>query len=147
VHIVVRDQPPPGSDYWAHFLRFTRDVLLGRGLISDYDMHLFKVTQSVDDAVAEVVNFYRVYHSMRYVRGDLVLRLQQRLSEPALDRLRAEFGDVIREGTLEQTEALAEEANEPHLLGLPRLKFRFDRQRIGRLRQLVDAINGSEPEA
>jgi uncharacterized protein (TIGR00730 family) len=134
---------PPGSDYWAHFLRFTRDVLLARGLISDYDLHLFKVTQSIDEAVAEVLNFYRVYHSMRYVRGDLVLRLQKRLSDKALDQLRADFKDMVREGTLEQTPALPEEANEPHLAALPRLKLRFDRQRIGRLRQLVDAINQS----
>src|SRR6266513_4079050 len=37
----------PGSDYWHHFLRFTKDVLLARKLIADEDMHLFKVTSSV----------------------------------------------------------------------------------------------------
>jgi uncharacterized protein (TIGR00730 family) len=134
----------PGSDYWSHFLRFTRDVLLSRGLISDYDLALFKVTTSVDEAVAEVLNFYRVYHSMRYVRGDLVLRLQRPVSEATLERLRGDFRDIIKAGTLEQTNALPEEANEPHLAQLPRLKFRFDRHRLGRLRQLVDAIN-AEP--
>ena len=131
----------PGSDYWAHFLRFTRDVLLSRGLISDYDLHLFKVTNSVDDAIAEVLNFYRVYHSMRFVRGDLLLRLQKPLSEPTLDRLGSEFKDIVKEGKLEQTSALPEEANEPNLAHMPRLKFRFDRHRLGRLRQLIDAIN------
>jgi uncharacterized protein (TIGR00730 family) len=134
----------PGSDYWVHFLRFTRDVLLARHLISEYDLHLFKVTTSVDEAVAEVLNFYRVYHSMRYVRGDLVLRLQRPLSEGTLGQLRSEFRDIVKEGTLEQTNALPEEANEPHLVTMPRLKFRFDRHRLGRLRQLVDAIN-AEP--
>jgi uncharacterized protein (TIGR00730 family) len=134
----------PGSDYWSHFLRFTRDILLARRLISEDDLHLFKVTTSVDEAVAEVLNFYRVYHSMRYVRGDLVLRMQRRLSDAALSRLRADFADIVKEGTLEQTNALSEEANEPHLIGLPRLRFRFDRHRLGRLRQLIDAIN-AEP--
>jgi uncharacterized protein (TIGR00730 family) len=141
----------PGSDYWAHFLRFTRDVLLARRLISDHDLHLFKVTTSVDEAVAEVLNFYRVYHSMRYVRGDLVLRMHQPLSEKKLDQLRGDFRDIVKEGTLEQTNALPEEANEPHLAQMPRLKFRFDRHRLGRLRQLIDAINAdplaSKPEA
>jgi uncharacterized protein (TIGR00730 family) len=131
----------PGSDYWAHFLRFTREVLLARGLISDYDLNLFKVTTSVDEAAAEVLNFYRNYHSMRYVRGDLVLRLQRPLSEATLEQLRHDFRDIIKAGTLEQTNALPEEANEPHLAALPRLKFRFDRHRLGRLRQLIDAIN------
>jgi uncharacterized protein (TIGR00730 family) len=134
----------PGNDYWAHFLRFTREVLLARRLISEYDLHLFKVTTSVDEAVAEVLNFYRVYHSMRYVRGDLVLRLQRPLSDPTLSRLSSDFRDIAKEGTLEQTNALPEEANEPHLAQMPRLKFRFDRHRLGRLRQLVDAIN-AEP--
>ena len=134
----------PGNDYWAHFLRFTRDVLLARHLISDYDLSLFKVTTSVDEAVAEVLNFYRNYHSMRYVRGDLVLRMQKPLSEATLDRMRTDFHDIIKEGTLEQTNALPEEANEPHLAQMPRLKFRFDRHRLGRLRQLIDAIN-AEP--
>ncbi len=131
----------PGNDYWAHFLRFTQEVLLARGLISEYDLHLFKVTSSIDEAVREVLDFYRVYHSMRYVRGNLVLRLQRRLSEATLERLREEFKDIVKAGTLEQTGALPEEANEPHLAGMPRLKFRFDRHRLGRLRQLVDAIN------
>jgi uncharacterized protein (TIGR00730 family) len=134
----------PGSDYWAHFLRFTRDVLLARKLISEYDLNLFKVTTSVDEAVAEVLNFYRVYHSMRYVRGDLVLRIRRPLSEATLERLRHDFADIIKAGTLEQTNALPEEANEPNLIAMPRLKFRFDRHRLGRLRQLIDAIN-AEP--
>jgi hypothetical protein len=52
-----------------------------------------------------------------------------------------EFRDIIKEGKLEQTNALPEEANEPLLAKMPRLKFRFDRHRLGRLRQLIDAIN------
>src|SRR5436853_3781678 len=50
----------PGSDYWRHSLRFTQDVLLKRELISESVLHLFKVTSSVDEAVAEIMNFYRV---------------------------------------------------------------------------------------
>ena len=41
-----------------------------------------------------------------------------------LGGLRSEFRDIVREGTLEQTNALPEEANEPHLAQMPRLKFR-----------------------
>ena len=44
-------------------------------------------------------------------------------------------------GEFEQTGALPEEANEPELAALPRLRFRFDRHAIGRLRQLIDVIN------
>jgi hypothetical protein len=78
---------------------------------------------------------------MRYVRGDLVLRLRTRLSERFLDQIKWGFGDILAGGTFEQVDALAEEANEPELTQLPRLKFRFDRHAIGRLRQLIDVIN------
>jgi uncharacterized protein (TIGR00730 family) len=131
----------PGDDYWQRWLSFVRDVLVTRQLIAPYDLALFKMTSSVDEAVAEVLGFYRVYHSMRYVRGDLVLRLQRRLSEQLLARIRVEFKDILRAGTFEQTAALPAEAGEPLLADLPRLKFRFDRHKLGRLRMLVDLIN------
>jgi hypothetical protein len=131
----------PGSDYWRHFLRFTKEVLLARKLISEEDLSLFKVTNSIDEAVAEIVNFYRVYHSMRYVRGDLVIRLNRVISDATLQKIRVEFGDIIKSGTFELTNALPEETEEALLAGLPRLKFRFDRHKLGRLRQLIDLVN------
>ena len=131
----------PGNDYWQHFLRFTKDVLLARKLISPYDLSLFKVTTSVDEAVNEILNFYRIYHSMRYVRGDLVLRIKQRLREATLQRIQAEFADIIKSGTFQQTDALPEESGDAHVSSLPRLRFRFDRHKLGRLRQLIDVIN------
>ncbi|MSQ97054.1 MAG: TIGR00730 family Rossman fold protein [Gemmataceae bacterium] len=131
----------PGNDFWRHFLRFTKDVLLARKLISEEDLHLFKVTDSVEEAVAEIVNYYRVYHSMRYVRGDLVLRLNRAISDATLKQIRAEFTDIVKGGSFEQTNALPEESAEIALLGLPRLVFRFDRHKLGRLRQLIDLMN------
>ena len=134
----------PGSDYWHHFLRFTKDVLLARRLISPDDLNLFKVTNSVDEAVKEVLDFYRIYHSMRYVKGDLVLRLQRTISDATLEKIRTEFRDVVKNGTFELTTALVEETDETHLAKLPRLKFRFDRHKLGRLRAVVNVINQDE---
>jgi uncharacterized protein (TIGR00730 family) len=137
--IVMLDEP--GGDYWRHWERFVRDLLLQRKLISESDMALFKVTDSVDEAVAEVLNFYRVYHSMRYVKGDLVLRLQRELSGEALEKIRTEYADIVRSGTFEQTRALPAEVGDEHIAHLPRLRFRFDRHNLGRLRMLIDTIN------
>ena len=131
----------PGSDYWHHFLRFTKDVLLSRQLISPEDLALFKVTHSVDEAVAEVLNFYRVYHSMRYVKGELVLRLRRTISDQTLVKLHDEFKDIAKNGAFEQTRALPEESEEKAIADLPRLKFRFHRHKLGRLRQMINAIN------
>jgi hypothetical protein len=47
---------------------------------------------------------------------------------------------VVR-GTIEQTEALPAEIAETALAHLPRLRFRFDRKNLGRLRQMIDRIN------
>jgi uncharacterized protein (TIGR00730 family) len=137
--IVMVDEP--GGDYWRHWQRYVEDVFVARKLISPADMALFRITDSVDEAVAEILNFYRVYHSMRYVRGDLVLRLQRPLSEATLERIRVEFADIVEAGTFVLTAALPEEANDTHLAELPRLRFRFDRRNLGRLRMLIDVIN------
>jgi uncharacterized protein (TIGR00730 family) len=137
--LVLIDEP--GGDYWKEWLAFVEKLLLRRGLISPADRSLFQITDSVDEAVAEVVNFYRVYHSMRYVGDHLVLRLNQPLSAELLARVREEFADILAGGTFEQTTALPAEANESHLAHLARLRFRFDRQSLGRLRQLIDLIN------
>jgi uncharacterized protein (TIGR00730 family) len=137
--VVLVDEP--GGDYWLAWQRFIKDVLLARGLISPEDLALYKLTDSIDEAVDEVLGFYRVYHSMRYVRSDLVLRLQHKLAPGLLERIRAEFADIVVSGTFELTEALPAEANDTHLAALPRLRFRFDRKSLGRLRMLIDVIN------
>ncbi len=137
--IVMVDEP--GGDYWKHWEVYVREALLGRHLISPADMSLFKVVEGHEAAVREILDFYRVYHSMRYVEGELVLRLQKTLSDEVLESLRQDFADIVVTGTIEQTSALPQEANEPKLFRLPRLVLRFDRRQLGRLRQMVDRIN------
>ena len=137
--VVLVDEP--GGTYWKAWLRFIDEELLGRGYISEADRSLFHVTDSVEDAVDEVTRFYRVYHSMRYVRGHLAVRLRSRLPEDILDEINRSFADILAGGAFEQRNALPEEANEPNLAELPRLTFRFQRQAIGRLRQLIDFLN------
>ncbi|HVM96727.1 MAG TPA: LOG family protein, partial [Candidatus Acidoferrales bacterium] len=65
----------PRGTFWKTFQRFVEDHMLRRGLIDKDDFALFKVTESIDHAVAEISNFYRVFHSIRYVRDLLVVRV------------------------------------------------------------------------
>jgi hypothetical protein len=139
IPIVLVDAP--GGDYWHKWQHFVTDVLLPRGLISPADLALYKVTDSVEEAVEEVLGFYRVYHSMRYVAGDLLVRLKYPLSDHLLERIRTEFHDIVVGGTFEVTAALPAEANDADVRDLPRLRFHFDRKSLGRLRMLVDLIN------
>ena len=77
--VVLLDQP--GGDYWAAFDQFVRRQLLGRGMIGEEDLSLYRLADRVEDAVEEILRFYRVYHSMRYVRSNLVFRLQRPLGD------------------------------------------------------------------
>ncbi len=131
----------PGDDYWKEWDRFIRRQMLDRHMVSPADTSLYKVTDSVDEAVREIADFYRIYHSLRYVRGDLVLRLQRAPTALLLDRIRTEFKDILAGGTFQVTTADPHEANEAHIKDLPRLRFRFDRRSLGRLRQLIDLLN------
>lgn len=136
--IVMLDAP--GSDYWSRWQEYIQDVLLARKLISAEDLSLYRLTQSVDEAVAEVLTFYRVYHSMRFVEQDLVFRLQRQVSESALEHIRSHWSDILVSGTFQQHPApLPQEDNEHQ--GLARLRFHFNRRNMGRLRQLVNYIN------
>jgi uncharacterized protein (TIGR00730 family) len=137
--VVLLDQP--GGDYWKVFDDFVRHQLLGRGMISPEDLSLYRLTDRVDDAVNEILGFFRVYHSMRYVRTNLVFRLQQRLSEKHLEEINDRFRDILVEGRFVLSEPLPEEREEKHLAALPRLVFHFNRHDFGRLRQLIDCIN------
>ena len=121
--------------------RYLQDELLTEGWISPEDLSLFKVTNSVDAAVQEILHFFRAYHSMRFVRGHLVLRLNLPVSGDLLVRLNDEFSDLLESGRIERATAHRLESDEPDAFALPRLILQFDRKKVGRLRQMVDVIN------
>lgn len=141
--VVMVDKP--GGSYWHMWSAFVRDQLFGRGLISAEDFSLFKFTDNINEAVDEILRFYRVFHSYRYVGPDLVIRLNQPLSETRLAHLNDRFADLLASGEFRLGPPTAAEQSEPELAAMPRLIFRFKRRSFGRLRQLIDAINASEP--
>ncbi len=134
-----------GGCYWKEWDEYVREHLLSRGLISPEDLFLYTLTDDVGDACQQIVDFYRIFHSNRYVRELLVLRLNARLSPEALDILNEEFADILDSGRIEQTEALPEEAEE-EIAHLPRLVMHFNQRNFGRLWQMVRRINKLHPE-
>jgi len=138
VPIVLIDAP--GGTYWQHWRTYVKAELLATGMISREDMDLFRVTDDVETAVREITAFYRVYHSSRYLHGDLVLRLKRRLDDVMLERLNDEYGDLLASGRIAQHDGPLEgESNEyPELT---RLVLTFDRQSIGKLRRMIDVVN------
>jgi uncharacterized protein (TIGR00730 family) len=133
----------PGQPYWKTFLEFIDAHLLNYGLISPLDLTLIRRMENVEEAVQEILQFYRIFHSYRHVRDRVVFRLKRKLSAAAVNQLNEDFKDLILEGSIEQGAALPEEANEEGIFHLPRLIARFRRGDFGRWRQFIDAINSS----
>ena len=125
--------------YWHDWQEFVRDELLRNGWISPEDMALFRIVQTPQEAVDEVLRFYRRYHSSRYVRDNLVIRLNAPLPSADLQRIAAEFRPLFASGTVEQREALSEERGEHG--HLTRLVFHHTRRDFGMLRRLIDRLN------
>jgi uncharacterized protein (TIGR00730 family) len=137
--LVLLDQPR--GTYWKTWHRYVQEHLLRRRMISPEDLALYKVTDSIEEAVGEITRFYRVYHSIRYVRDLLVIRLTRTLSAEVVAVLAREFADIIAAGTIEPCQPFPVERDEPGTLHLPRLALRFDRRNFARLRMLIDALN------
>jgi uncharacterized protein (TIGR00730 family) len=132
---------PKGSEYWESLRRFLEIDLLGHGFVSPEDLDLFCITDDVNAAVDEIERFYRNYHSERYVRGRLVLRLRRAPDPAELAVLREEFSDVLGRGGMKVVDPLPEEVADRDQLPFERLALDFNRRYLGRLRHLIDALN------
>ncbi|TWT53922.1 putative lysine decarboxylase [Rubripirellula amarantea] len=131
----------PGGSYWSDLGKFLDKQLLGNAMISPADVNLYKITNSIDETIEEILGFYRVYHSMRYVQDRLVFRLKQELTPEHLERIQTEFAEILVDGKFEMCGPLAEEGGEPELAEMPRLIFHFNRRALGKLRALINVIN------
>jgi hypothetical protein len=131
----------PGGTFWRDWLDYIKTNLLAGGMISPEDLSLFRVTDRVDDAVAEIAEFYRVFHSMEYVPPQLVMRLAEPLPQGLLATLQHDFADLLADGRIVEQGPVIGESYRPELAVLPRLAFHFNRRSLGRLRQLINSIN------
>lgn len=128
--------------YWKHWENYVRRSLLGTKMISPEDLNLFFITRDPAEAVAHVVKFYKNYHSSRYVRDTLVLRIKNRLQDGDVERLNEEFSSLVKSGKIEQRGPLEVEEE---FLDLPRIVFHHTRYNIGLIRRMIDRINEFEP--
>jgi uncharacterized protein (TIGR00730 family) len=132
----------PGGTYWQAWQHWLTTEVEPRKLINPDDRYLYKITDSVEEAAAELLGFYRNYHSMRFVRGTLVIRLQVPPTEDELAALSEEFADILVSGRIEAlTGPLPAEARNDDHAELPRIALHFDRMSYARLRLLINALN------
>jgi uncharacterized protein (TIGR00730 family) len=128
--------------YWQRWFDFIKSYMLGRGFISGEDFSIFTITQSEEEAVQVIEDFYRNYHSMRFVNGLLVIRLNKELSDDNLSELENEFPEIYIQGTrIARSDPLPEEIDEPDLLNLDRIVLHFNQQHFGLLMAFVRRLN------
>jgi len=140
VPVVMLDRQ--NGHYWETWRRFIVNDLLDHGLVSPTDFNLFHITHDPDDAVNVITQFYRNFHSYRWVREKMVIRIQRRLTPAAITDLNARFDALIASGRIEQTNALPEERDD--YADLPRLVLAPHKRDFGAIRLLLDAINLAE---
>ena len=140
VPLVLLDRP--GGAYWKVWDKNIREHLLRGQMISPDDLYLYQIADNASQAVRIITRFYRNYHSSRFVKDLLVLRLKNVPSPSAIESLNDDFGDIILGEKFKVIEPTPEEKEDNDRLELPRIAFGFDRRQYGRLRQLLDVING-----
>lgn len=138
VPLVLIDRP--GGDYWRSWSTYIDEQLVQKGLVSPEDPSLYTVTDNLDVACNAITRFYQVYHSSRYVGDQLVIRLTTDLSDAEVEKLNADFSDILVKGKIQKSQALSQEGQD-ETIGLPRLVLYFNQRDLGRLYQMIAAIN------
>lgn len=126
------------GNYWKEWRRYIIDNLLDNGMISPEDTSLFYLADTPEEAVTHILKFYTRYHSYRYVKDTLVIRMLSPLTNEQIESLNTRFASLLAEGNISSSGPLPEETDH---LELPRLVFNHTRRSFGKLRQLFDAIN------
>lgn len=130
-----------GGSYWSRWREFVEELTSGPGYVSPDDLSLYRIVNTVEDAAQEVLDFYRNYHSCRFVGDLLVLRLQKAPSHRELAALNTEFADIVASGSIRLASPFPPERSDNDQLELARVALRFNRIHYGRLRRLIDALN------
>ena len=131
------------GDYWKTWLDFVDSALIKKGFISADDRKLLQVVHTAAEASKYITDFYRIYHSLRYVRDLTVLRFTQEIPEDLIYQLNSDFKDILKSGKIQATLPLKEEMRHKEHPDLPRLVFKFNHMNFGRLNEMIHTINGS----
>ena len=132
---------PKGSRYWEAWKRYVSGHLLKSGFIQKEDMDLFRIVNSADEGIEYIKEFYRVYHSIRYVSGLTVIRLNKELSENTLRLINQRFKGILTEGDIRRSPPTDKEVQEEEYLNLHRIVMRFNMRDYGRLSEMIRFIN------
>ncbi|MSZ56828.1 MAG: TIGR00730 family Rossman fold protein, partial [Actinobacteria bacterium] len=90
----------PGDPFWAPLMDTMEPLLRRHGLISDNDHTLYRIADSIEEAVNEIVGFYSNYHSVRFVDGIMHLRIKRRLPDADFSAISRDLSYLATDGFL-----------------------------------------------
>jgi uncharacterized protein (TIGR00730 family) len=132
---------PKGSTYWRAWKRYVVDHLLKNAFIEKGDLKLFHISNTVDEAIRYIEDFYRVYHSIRYVFGLTVIRLKKEMLAKTLKVLNRDFKDILTSGEIRFSPPTNKEVQEGEYPDLPRIVMNFNMRDYGRFCEMIHVIN------
>ena len=77
-----------GGTYWQEWRDHVQNNLLSQKFISPEDISLYFLAPNPEEAVQHILKFYTRYHSYRYVKDTIVIRLQKPLTQEELKFLK-----------------------------------------------------------
>jgi len=129
------------NNYWETWREYIKIQLLDRGYISEQDLNLISITNSIDDCIQEIDDFYYCYDSLRYINHQTVMRITKNVSPAILKKLKSEFPNLILGDTL-QVKKASEIPEDAHVhQDKKRLVFQFDKVNYGGLTLLIKRLN------
>lgn len=136
IPIVLIDKP--GGKYWQNWHNYLVENLLRRGYIQEDDIKMYQITDNVEEACKIITDFYRVYHSSRYIQDLFVIRLNYELTNAQIAELNDKFADILLSGKIERRIPLPSEKDD---LKLPQIAFHLQGRKFSRLYQMINLIN------
>jgi uncharacterized protein (TIGR00730 family) len=131
----------PGDPFWSPLMNTMEPLLINHGLISVSDTSLYRITDSIATAVSEITDFYSNFHSIRFVKDRLFIRMRRQIPVADFAALAQRFAHLTVDGVMDQPLATAEEVKDNDNIDLFRISLYYAAKGFADLRPLIDAIN------
>lgn len=135
--VLLQDDKDP---VWDSFLQFCKTLEKSNTISAD-DLHTFVICNSVQEASEYIYNFYRKYHSVKFVEDKTVIRLKSPLDAEVYSALCQKYADFLGSEGLVYSESLLGEKDEVEIQDLPRLVMKNAKSEPSTLYKLIVDLN------
>jgi hypothetical protein len=131
----------PGEPFWTPLMKSMEPILLEKGLISENDTTLYLITDDVNIAVSTITDFYRNYHSIRFVNDNLIIRMQRPIPSAAFELLARQHNAISDDTGIIQRGPTKAEIRDNELLDMSRISLKYVAKGFADLRPIINDIN------